>query len=122
VPQDGRFPREVQGGAILNLRVSIMPASHGEGRCVTACLDKETLFGEIPELEAWTLLGFSTEEVKRFPPVQSARPYGMVLGDRGRRVSGEKRPRCMAAINEIKSDEDKIVTIEDPRRIPASRH
>src|SRR5712692_6820593 len=86
VPQDGRF-RVKYKGRYIDLRVSIMPASHGED-AVLRVLDKET------------------RRFRRY----IREPYGMVLVT-GPTGSG-KTTTLYAAINEIKSDEDKIVTIE----------
>jgi len=87
VPQDGRF-RVKYKGRYIDLRVSIMPASHGKTPCC-ACWTRKR-FGEIPELEpgrCW----FSTEEVKRFAGTSASRTHGAGDGPTG---SG-KRPRCM---------------------------
>jgi type IV pilus assembly protein PilB len=108
VPQDGRF-RVKYKGRYIDLRVSIMPASHGED-AVLRVLDKETLSEKFQSLSL-DVVGFSTEEVKRFRRY-IREPYGMVLVT-GPTGSG-KTTTLYAAINEIKSDEDKIVTIEDP--------
>ena len=57
------------------------------------------------------VVGFSADETRRFRRYIHE-PYGMVLVT-GPTGSG-KTTTLYAAINEIKSDEDKIVTIEDP--------
>jgi type IV pilus assembly protein PilB len=108
VPQDGRF-RVKYKGRYIDLRVSIMPASHGED-AVLRVLDKETLSEKFSSLTL-DVVGFSTEETRRFRRY-IREPYGMVLVT-GPTGSG-KTTTLYAAINEIKSDEDKIVTIEDP--------
>ena len=108
VPQDGRF-RVKYKGRFIDLRVSIMPASHGED-AVLRVLDKETLSEKFQSLSL-DVVGFSELEVKRFRRYIQE-PYGMVLVT-GPTGSG-KTPTLYAAINEIKTDEDKIVTIEDP--------
>src|SRR5213594_2820745 len=108
VPQDGRF-RVKYKGRYIDLRVSIMPASHGED-AVLRVLDKETLSEKFSSL-ALDVVGFSDEETRRFRRY-IREPYGMVLVT-GPTGSG-KTTTLYAAINEIKSDEDKIVTIEDP--------
>ena len=108
VPQDGRF-RVKYKGRFIDLRVSIMPASHGED-AVLRVLDKETLSEKFQSLSL-DVVGFSELEVKRFRRYIQE-PYGMVLVT-GPTGSG-KTTTLYAAINEIKSDEDKIVTIEDP--------
>jgi type IV pilus assembly protein PilB len=108
VPQDGRF-RVKYKGRYIDLRVSIMPASHGED-AVLRVLDKETLSEKFQKLSL-DVVGFSDEETRRFRRY-IREPYGMVLVT-GPTGSG-KTTTLYAAINEIKSDEDKIVTIEDP--------
>jgi len=108
VPQDGRF-RVKYKGRYIDLRVSIMPASHGED-AVLRVLDKETLSEKFQNLTL-DVVGFSEEETYRFRRY-IREPYGMVLVT-GPTGSG-KTTTLYAAINEIKSDEDKFVTIEDP--------
>src|SRR6202023_2052988 len=108
VPQDGRF-RVKYKGRFIDLRVSIMPASHGED-AVLRVLDKETLSEKFQSLSL-DVVGFSAEEMRRFRRY-IREPYGMVLVT-GPTGSG-KTTTLYAAINEIKSDEDKIITIEDP--------
>jgi type IV pilus assembly protein PilB len=108
VPQDGRF-RVRYKGRYIDLRVSIMPASHGED-AVLRVLDKETLSEKFQNLNL-DVVGFSREELHRFRRY-IREPYGMVLVT-GPTGSG-KTTTLYAAINEIKSDEDKFVTIEDP--------
>jgi type IV pilus assembly protein PilB len=108
VPQDGRF-RVKYKGRYIDLRVSIMPASHGED-AVLRVLDKETLSEKFSSLNL-DVIGFSPEETRRFRRY-IREPYGMVLVT-GPTGSG-KTTTLYAAVNEIKTDEDKIVTIEDP--------
>ena len=108
VPQDGRF-RVKYKGRFIDLRVSIMPASHGED-AVLRVLDKETLSEKFSSLTL-DVVGFSENETRRFRRY-IREPYGMVLVT-GPTGSG-KTTTLYAAINEIKTDEDKIVTIEDP--------
>jgi type IV pilus assembly protein PilB len=86
-----------------------MPASHGED-AVLRVLDKETLSEKFQSLSL-DVVGFSQEEMARFRRY-IREPYGMVLVT-GPTGSG-KTTTLYAAINEIKSDEDKIITIEDP--------
>ncbi len=108
IPQDGRF-RVKYKGRYIDLRVSIMPASHGED-AVLRVLDKETLSEKFQSLTL-DVVGFSAEELRRFRRY-IREPYGMVLVT-GPTGSG-KTTTLYAAINEIKTDEDKIITIEDP--------
>ena len=108
VPQDGRF-RVRYKGRFIDLRVSIMPAIHGED-AMLRILDKETLSEKFQTLSL-DVVGFSPDELRRFRRYIHE-PYGMVLVT-GPTGSG-KTTTLYAAINEIKTDEDKIITIEDP--------
>ncbi len=108
VPQDGRFKLRLPGKTI-DFRVSIMPSVHGEDS-VIRILDKESISEQFSELRL-DILGFPEAELKRFRKY-IAEPYGMVLVT-GPTGSG-KTTTLYAALSEIKSVEDKIVTIEDP--------
>jgi type IV pilus assembly protein PilB len=108
VPQDGRFKLRMPGKTI-DFRVSIMPSVHGED-AVIRILDKESISEQFTELRL-DILGFPSAELKRFRKY-IAEPYGMVLVT-GPTGSG-KTTTLYAALSEIKSIEDKIVTIEDP--------
>jgi type IV pilus assembly protein PilB len=108
VPQDGRF-RVRYKGRFVDFRVSIMPSVHGED-AVLRVLDKESLSEKFRNLTL-DVVGFDHEEVTRFRRYIHE-PYGMVLVT-GPTGSG-KTTTLYAAINEIKNDEDKIITIEDP--------
>jgi type II secretory ATPase GspE/PulE/Tfp pilus assembly ATPase PilB-like protein len=108
VPQDGRFKLRTPGKTI-DFRVSIMPSAHGED-AVIRILDKESISEQFRELRL-DILGFPEEELRRFRKY-IAEPYGMVLVT-GPTGSG-KTTTLYAALSEIKSIEDKIVTIEDP--------
>jgi type IV pilus assembly protein PilB len=108
VPQDGRFKLRMPGKTI-DFRVSIMPSVHGED-AVIRILDKESLSEQFTELRL-DILGFPAAELKRFRKY-IAEPYGMVLVT-GPTGSG-KTTTLYAALSEIKSVEDKIITIEDP--------
>src|SRR5579872_1895899 len=108
VPQDGRF-RVGYKGRDVDFRVSIMPSVHGED-AVLRILDKETLSEKFRNLTL-DVVGFEADEVARFRRYIHE-PYGMVLVT-GPTGSG-KTTTLYAAINEIKNDEDKIITIEDP--------
>jgi type IV pilus assembly protein PilB len=108
VPQDGRF-RVRYKGRFIDFRVSIMPSIHGED-AVLRVLDKETLSEKFHNLSL-QVVGFSDEELRKFRRY-IREPYGMVLVT-GPTGSG-KTTTLYAAINEIKTDEDKIITIEDP--------
>ena len=108
VPQDGRFKLRLPGKTI-DFRVSIMPSVHGED-AVIRILDKESISEKFRELRL-DILGFPEDELRRFRKY-IAEPYGMVLVT-GPTGSG-KTTTLYAALSEIKSIEDKIVTIEDP--------
>jgi type IV pilus assembly protein PilB len=108
VPQDGRF-RVRYKGRFIDFRVSIMPSVYGED-AVLRVLDKETLSEKFRDLSL-EVVGFDRNETARFRRY-IREPYGMVLVT-GPTGSG-KTTTLYAAINEIKSDEDKIITIEDP--------
>jgi type IV pilus assembly protein PilB len=108
VPQDGRFKLRVRGKAI-DFRVSIMPSVHGED-AVIRILDKESISEQFTELKL-DILGWPEEEMRRFRKY-IREPYGMVLVT-GPTGSG-KTTTLYAALSEIKTIEDKIVTIEDP--------
>src|SRR6202049_1042015 len=108
VPQAGRF-RVRYKGRFVDFRVSIMPSIHGED-AVLRVLDKETLSEKFRNLTL-DVVGFSEEGMQKFRRYIHE-PYGMVLVT-GPTGSG-KTTTLYAAINEIKTDEDKIITIEDP--------
>ncbi len=108
VPQDGRF-RVRYKGRFVDFRVSIMPSVHGED-AVLRVLDKETLSEKFRNLTL-DVVGLDEENKIRFRRYIHE-PYGMVLVT-GPTGSG-KTTTLYAAINEIKNDEDKIITIEDP--------
>jgi type IV pilus assembly protein PilB len=108
VPQDGRF-RVRYKGRFVDFRVSIMPSVHGED-AVLRVLDKETLSEKFRNLTL-DVTGLDEENKARFRRYIHE-PYGMVLVT-GPTGSG-KTTTLYAAINEIKNDEDKIITIEDP--------
>src|SRR5437660_1444184 len=108
VPQDGRFKLRMPGKTI-DFRVSIMPSVHGED-AVIRILDKEPISERFTELRL-DILGFPDAELKRFRKY-IAEPYGMVLVT-GPTGSG-KTTTLYAALSELKSVEDKIITIEDP--------
>jgi type IV pilus assembly protein PilB len=108
VPQDGRF-RVRYKGRFIDFRVSIMPSVYGED-AVLRVLDKETLSEKFRNLNL-DVVGFDPEDLLRFRRY-IREPYGMVLVT-GPTGSG-KTTTLYAAINEIKNDEDKIITIEDP--------
>jgi type II secretory ATPase GspE/PulE/Tfp pilus assembly ATPase PilB-like protein len=108
VPQDGRF-RVRYKGRFIDFRVSIMPSIHGED-AVLRVLDKESMSEKFHKLTL-DVVGFDEITLARFRRYISE-PYGMVLVT-GPTGSG-KTTTLYAGLNEIKTDEDKIITIEDP--------
>src|SRR5881275_2547769 len=108
VPQDGRF-RVRYKGRLIDFRVSIMPTVHGEN-AVLRVLDKESMSEKFTNLSL-DVVGFAEQDLRRFRRY-IREPYGMVLVT-GPTGSG-KTTTLYAALNEIKSEEDKIITIEDP--------
>ena len=108
VPQDGRFRLRVPGKTI-DFRVSVMPSVHGED-AVIRILDKQSMSEQFTELRL-DILGFPEQELKRFRKY-IREPYGMVLVT-GPTGSG-KTTTLYAALAEIRTIEDKIITIEDP--------
>jgi type IV pilus assembly protein PilB len=108
VPQDGRFKLRLRGKTI-DFRVSIMPSVHGED-AVIRILDKESMSEQFTELRL-DILGLPENEMRRFRKF-IREPYGMVLVT-GPTGSG-KTTTLYAALSEIKTIEDKIITIEDP--------
>ncbi len=108
VPQDGRFRVKYSGRAI-DFRVSIMPSIHGED-AVLRVLDKESMSEKFKKLTL-DVVGFDDDDLRKFRRYIKE-PYGMVLVT-GPTGSG-KTTTLYAAVNEIKTDEDKIITIEDP--------
>jgi len=108
VPQDGRFRLRVRGRTI-DFRVSIMPSIHGED-AVIRILDKESLNAAFRNLRL-DVLGFSQADLRKLRKYITE-PYGMVVVT-GPTGSG-KTTTLYAALSEIATPEDKIITIEDP--------
>jgi type IV pilus assembly protein PilB len=107
-PQDGRF-RVRYKGRLIDFRVSIMPTIHGED-AVLRVLDKESMSEKFAKLSL-DVVGFSDADLVKFRRYIKE-PYGMVLVT-GPTGSG-KTTTLYAGVSEIKNDEDKIITIEDP--------
>src|SRR5271169_4607273 len=108
IPQDGRF-RVRYKGRLIDFRVSIMPTIYGED-AVLRVLDKESMSEKFSNLSL-EVVGFAEADLLKFRRYIKE-PYGMVLVT-GPTGSG-KTTTLYAALSEIKNDEDKIITIEDP--------
>nr|WP_307728051.1 GspE/PulE family protein [Massilia terrae] len=108
VPQDGSF-RVESGGREIDLRVSVMPSIHGED-AVIRILDKRAM---IEAYGALTLeaLGFDDASLASLRAL-AEEPYGMLLVT-GPTGSG-KTTTLYAALTEIHTGREKIITIEDP--------
>jgi type IV pilus assembly protein PilB len=108
IPQDGRFRMRIRGRRV-DFRVSIMPSVYGED-AVIRILDKEQINESFHDLRL-EVVGFDPALLGKFRRF-IMEPYGMVLVT-GPTGSG-KTTTLYAALNEIRNDEDKIITIEDP--------
>ncbi len=108
VPQDGRFKLRLEQRKV-DFRVSILPSAYGES-VVIRILEKEDIAKGMKTLSL-DVLGFNPEDLRRFRRAITE-PYGMVLVT-GPTGSG-KTTTLYAAISEIDSQENKIITIEDP--------
>ena len=86
-----------------------MPSIHGED-AVLRVLDKESMSEKFHKLTL-DVVGFDEDDLRKFRRYIKE-PYGMVLVT-GPTGSG-KTTTLYAALNEIKTDEDKFITIEDP--------
>ncbi len=107
-PQDGRF-KLLLNNRTIDFRVSILPSVYGES-VVIRVLDKQHVSAGVQGLRLETL-GYTGEDLRHFRRAIT-RPYGMVLVT-GPTGSG-KTTTLYAALNEVHSDDDKIITIEDP--------
>jgi type IV pilus assembly protein PilB len=103
LPQDGRFTI-ISPGKETDVRVSILPCVNGE-KIVLRLLDKTSF--------SWNLasLGFDDRDIKIFRR-WIKQPYGMVVLS-GPTGSG-KSTTLYASLNEIKTPDDNITTVEDP--------
>ena len=108
VPQDGRFKVRVKGSEI-DFRVSIMPNIFGED-AVLRLLDRRALTEAAAALRLESL-GLNADAIVQIRRL-AAKPHGMLLVT-GPTGSG-KTTTLYAAITEINTGRDKIVTIEDP--------
>ena len=103
VPQDGRVKIRVKGRDV-DIRVSIIPMLHGEG-IVMRILDKENLQFSLQGIGMPDHICSEFEEMIRLP-------HGIVLVT-GPTGSG-KTTTLYSALTEIKNEENKIITTEDP--------
>jgi len=108
VPQDGRFRMRLDRKTV-DFRVSILPSAFGES-VVIRILDREAITAGVSALRL-DRLGFNPEDLRRFRRAITE-PHGMVLVT-GPTGSG-KTTTLYAAISEINTGDDKIITIEDP--------
>jgi general secretion pathway protein E len=108
IPQDGRFKVHAMG-RLIDFRVSIMPSAFGED-AVLRVLDRKALTEQAQGLSL-KALGFDPQVIAGFRKLASE-PYGMVLVT-GPTGSG-KTTSLYAAISEVNTGFDKIITIEDP--------
>lgn len=102
-PQDGRIKVTV-GEKELDLRVSIIPTSHGQS-VVMRLLDKDNIRVGLRQL------GFSDEDYQKFRGLIK-RPNGIILVT-GPTGSG-KTTSLYAALNDLNTPDRKIITAEDP--------
>jgi general secretion pathway protein E/type IV pilus assembly protein PilB len=103
LPQDGRIKMRVQGRDI-DVRVSIIPMTHGEGICMRL-LDKGRMVFNLSSV------GMLPDTYKTFKQLID-RPHGIILVT-GPTGSG-KSTTLYSALNEIKDEATKIITVEDP--------
>ncbi len=103
LPQDGRIKMRVNQSEI-DVRVSIIPMIHGEG-IVMRLLDKSRMVFNLANV------GMLPDTYNTFRKLID-RPHGIVLVT-GPTGSG-KSTTLYSALNEIKDDATKIITVEDP--------
>ena len=108
IPQDGRFKLSLRAREI-DFRVSIMPGLFGED-AVIRILDRSAVAGQALSLRL-DHLGFDADLLQRVRRL-AREPYGMLLVT-GPTGSG-KTTTLYAALAEIHTGQDKIITIEDP--------
>lgn len=103
IPQDGRISLRI-GGRAIDVRVSTLPASHGE-RVVLRLLDKNSVLLELEQLGM-------TAPHRQLMGELIARPHGIILVT-GPTGSG-KSTTLYAALSQLNSAERNILTVEDP--------
>lgn len=103
LPQDGSFIFQY-GGRAVDIRIATAPTLHGE-TCVLRLLNRET------ELHQLTELGMDGVTLDRYRRSLHS-PHGIVL------VTGPtgagKTTTLYASLNELRTTERKIITVEDP--------
>ena len=103
LPQDGRFAIRTAGKDV-DLRVSVLPTSHGE-RVVLRLLEKENRLLNLSEM------GFSLDRLRIIQQlIQLTHGILLVTGPTG---SG-KTTTLYAALSEINAPDKNIITVEDP--------
>jgi general secretion pathway protein E len=103
LPQDGRFAIRTAGKDV-DLRVSVLPTSHGE-RVVLRLLEKENRLLNLSEM------GFSPERLRTIQQlIHLTHGILLVTGPTG---SG-KTTTLYAALSEINAPDKNIITVEDP--------
>lgn len=103
LPQDGRFGIKLDNREV-DFRVSTFPTSRGE-KAVLRILDKTSSILTLTEL------GFSNDNLKKFDKI-IRKPHGIILVT-GPTGSG-KSTTLYAALSEINSKTENIITVEDP--------
>jgi general secretion pathway protein E/type IV pilus assembly protein PilB len=103
LPQDGRIKMRVSGHEV-DVRVSIIPMAHGEG-IVMRLLDKGRMVFNLANV------GMLPDTYKTFKQLIDL-PHGIILVT-GPTGSG-KSTTLYSALNEIKDETLKIITVEDP--------
>lgn len=103
LPQDGRIRIKIAGRDV-DIRVSVIPTSHGE-RIVMRLLDKTSTLLRLEDI------GFSGDKLEAFTRLIHS-PHGIILltGPTG---SG-KTTTLYAALTRINSPDKNIITVEDP--------
>lgn len=103
VPQDGRL-EITREGRCIDLRISTLPTIRGE-KIVIRVLDKERTLFSLNQLD------FSEENLKLYQSMyKTARGIVLITGPTG---SG-KSTTLYATLNELNTQEQNIITIEDP--------
>jgi type IV pilus assembly protein PilB len=103
LPQDGRIPLVVQGKAV-DLRVAVLPTMFGES-VVMRILDRSNVALDLEKV------GMRDDDLRTFRQLIN-KPNGIVLVT-GPTGSG-KTTTLYAALNELNSIQDKLITTEDP--------